>query len=219
MPRRLTKLPGSQYVSTTAVSAIIVRVRSLLNEGTASFWSDTEFLQWTNDAIIDITAKTWCLGDSESITLANSTLGYTLVNDYITIVNILYLLSGAIVKSLIPGHPMMIGHVPDPGEPVYWYELDGKVNVFPIQATTTGMTLTVEEVPVPGAMATTAGVIPIPFWFEDSIILYVLARALYKDNETITAAETMNAYKESLAMYIQELLDKPAVRKNDVKDQ
>ena len=218
MPVRLTKIPGSQYQSGTTGAAIIVRVRSLLNESTASFWGDDELLQWINDGIIDIAAKTWCLGDQETVNLVNATLGYALSSDYISIVNVLYNLSAASVKSLLRGHPAMIGHVPDPGEPVYWYEFDGKICVFPIQADATNMSLTVDLVPVPTVLVTGAGNVPIPFWFEDSLVLYVLAKGLYKDNETITAAETYVAYERSLARYITELLEKPATSKNDPKD-
>ncbi len=212
-----TKYPGSQYVSSKSANDFIVDARSLVNEPTASFWNDTEMLQWINDGILDIVTKTWCLGQTEAITLANDTLEYVIASDYITIVTVhLTTVATGKAKSLLKGHPAMVGHVPDPGEIVYWYEFDGKIGLYPIMADVSGYTCSCYQVAVPSIL-TAVDNSPLPAWFDDSLTTYVVAKALFKDNETGTAQTAMGSYESLIGRYTGDLLQKQADQVNTPK--
>lgn len=61
------------YTLSTATS----RVRELLNESTASFWTDTEIQEWIKMGCIDISTKTLCVKRRDYFTLATNTQIYT----------------------------------------------------------------------------------------------------------------------------------------------
>jgi hypothetical protein len=216
MPQPISRYAGTQTASTQTTTTITTRVRALLNEATAGFWDDTHILQWINDAQRDIVSKTWCIGANETITLLNSTLEYAIVNDYTTLISCQYLESAAPVKSLLKGHPSMVGHVPDPGEPVYWYEWDGKIGVFPLVADATGMTVSLYQVPVLADLAA-GNTLTIPFIFDDAVVFYATAMALYRDNELSTAQETLRIYETAISRFTQEMEEKPADTRNNPK--
>jgi hypothetical protein len=216
MPR--TRHPGSQFTPTTTGDEIITRARQLVNEATASFWDDTMMIQWVNDGIMDITGKTWCTGGTpEDVTLINDTLEYALSNDYITIITCMYRSDGTNAsKSLLRGHPEMVGHVPDPGEPVYWYEFHGKVGIYPTMTAVGSADVQVYQVAAP-AIITGTGNIPIPAFLEDALILHVVYKALFRDNESAVAQATKEMYDKEIALYARELLEKAASLVNDPK--
>jgi hypothetical protein len=213
-----TKYPGSQFTSTTAASSFLTYARYLVNEPTASFWNDIEMLQWLNEGILDIVTRTWCLGQTEAVTLANDTLEYTLSNDYITIVtmHISVTATGA-TKALLKGHPAMVGHVIDPSEIVYWYEWDGKVGLYPTMSDVSGRTCSCYQVATPSVLTLTDNS-PLPAWFDDSLTNFIVAKALFKDNEIGTAQSAMAAYEKVVEKYSQDLLNKPVDLINTLKE-
>jgi hypothetical protein len=216
MPR--TRYPGSQFTPNTTGTEIITRARQLVNEATASFWDDTMMIQWVNDGIMDITGKTWCTGGTpEDIPLVNDTLEYALSNNYITIITCMYRADGsAIKKALLRGHPEMVGHVPNPSEPVYWYEFHGKVGIFPTMSSVGSADVQVYQVAAPSIIVA-ANNIPIPAFLEDALVLHVVYKALFRDNESAVAQQTKDAYDKEIAMYSRELLEKAASLINDPK--
>ena len=59
----------------TAAEALQM-VRALLNEPTASYWTNDEINKWIQEAVMDITTKTLCYEKSDDITLAATTRVY-----------------------------------------------------------------------------------------------------------------------------------------------
>ena len=55
----------------------ITEVRSLLNEDTASYWSDTQITSWIQQGVLDWTEKSLLLLKEDTITLATNTIQYT----------------------------------------------------------------------------------------------------------------------------------------------
>ena len=209
------RYPGSQYVSSTTADEIITQARYLVNEPTASFWNGTEMLQWVNDGILDIVSKTWCLGQTEAITLVADTLEYTLASDYITIITAHLTLAG-VTKALLKGHPAMVGHVQNPSEIVYWYEWDGKIGLYPTMSDVTGYTCSCYQVAVPSVLTITDNS-PLPAWFDDPLTTYVVAMALFKDNEMGTYQTAMAKYEQEIGKYVNDLLIKPTDQINTPK--
>lgn len=211
------KYPGSQYTSTYLASDIIAYARQLVNEPTASFWNDTEMLKWVNEGILNIVTRTWCLGQTEAVTLANDTLEYTLASDYITVITVHTTVTATSkTKALLKGMPSQVGHVQDPGEIVYWYEFDGKLGLYPTMTDVSGITCSCYQVAVPTVL-TSSDSIPTPAWFDDPLTTFVIAKACFKDNESATAQAAMAQYEAYIGGYTNELLQKPADQINAPK--
>lgn len=210
------KVAASQYTSSTQATDFITYARYLVNEPTASFWNDTEMLRWLNEGILNIVARTWCLGAKETITLANDTLEYAFSNDYISVVTVHVTNDDDEVKALLQGHPSMVGHVPDPGEIVYYYEWDGNIGLYPTMADVSSYTCSVYQVPVPSVLGT-ADNSPLPSWFDEVLVNFVIAKALFKDNELGTAQVTMQQYEQQLQQYTRDFNMRQPDRFNDPK--
>lgn len=207
---------GSQTASTTAGTTIIQHVRAKLVEATASFFEDTGFLVWINEGIHDIVAKTWCLAATEDVTLVDATLEYTLSTAYIVATAAIY--DGA--KALLPGSPTQVGHVPNVAEPVYWYEWNNKVGIYPIaNATTATKTVTIYKVARPTALATTAANSPLPFFYDYPLELFVEARALFEDGRKDDGVARMQEYYASIQQYRKDFSEKPRNSKESLKQQ
>lgn len=201
------KAAASQYTSSTQATDFITYARYLVNEPTASFWNDTEMLRWLNEGILNIVARTWCLGAKESITLANDTLEYTFSNDYITLATVHLTDADGNIKALLQGHPSNVGHVPDPGEIVYYYEWDGNIGLYPTMSDVTSYTCSAYQVPVPSVLGT-ADNSPLPAWFDEILVNFMIAKALFKDNEIGTAQVTYKMYEEQLSQYTRDFMGK-----------
>lgn len=183
---------------------VITAVRDILNEQTAAFWTDTQLLKWINNGIIDIVSKTWCLADSETITLATGTLEYALSNDLIAVVSVTY----NSAKGLVLGHPSMLGHIYDPDEPVYYYFFNQKIGILPKPTSTVDSnTCEVYEIPKPTEI-TVAGTVTVPSYLDDTLQQYVVGKALRKDNRPTEAEKIENEYKGNLRFYRSDLLEK-----------
>ena len=102
----LTPVPGTSATSGMTGQDVITAVRDLLNEAQPAFWTDAQLLKWINDGITDIVGKTWCIADSETITLLTDTVEYALANDTIATVSVVYNSE----KGLVVGHPSMLGN-------------------------------------------------------------------------------------------------------------
>jgi len=121
---------GSQQTSSTLSSTIITNARYHLNEATASFWSDAELLVWVNEGTKDIVARTRCLESSESVTLLENTVEYALTGPYLDVSTVVYIDRNGVKKGLVKKNPQSIGHSNDV-VPLWWYEWNGSVGVFP----------------------------------------------------------------------------------------
>ena len=211
-----SKFPGSQFTSGQIGSQIVTRVRALLNESSASFFSDNQIMEWINNGCLDIVTKTWCLGSTKDITLLNNILEYDLTTNYITIASVHYYDNGTPKKALLRSNPSMFGHVPDPNEPVYWYEFDNKLGIFPI-ITNAGTQSVKVMLITPPAVIGLANPLPIPQYFDEAIVKYACSMGLFRDNELQTAQSTMEEYSKTIALYSSDLISKPPEEFNDPK--
>lgn len=81
---------GNQTVSGTTGTVTITKARYMLNESTASFWTDAEFLQWLNDGTLDIVSRTHCLESVESKSLGAEQTTYPITGTFLTVKNVVY---------------------------------------------------------------------------------------------------------------------------------
>lgn len=126
---------GNQTTSSTDASVIVTRARAYLNDPTTyggtqkSVWSDTQLLQWLNDGTIDIVTRTKCLEGSETITILQNTEEYTVTGPYLSIIRVVY-------NDTFKGKKKKLDLMDEIGrtkelEPSYYYEISGKVGIYP----------------------------------------------------------------------------------------
>jgi hypothetical protein len=102
------------------LSTATTEVRALLNETTASFWSDTEIQNWIKEGVMDISTKALLVEDQQNITLVTDQLTYTSsdhawIADVLKIIGAYYNDGAGTYKGLIKIHPRLLGNT-DLGE-------------------------------------------------------------------------------------------------------
>lgn len=203
-------------VTTTTGANIISNVRYYLNESTASYWSDAELLVWINDGQMDIAARTQCLESTISVTLSAGVLEYSLNTTYIAVTAVQYSPSNSSgenpnIMGLLRGHPRHVGKtgVEDRYQPMYWYDWDGYLGVYPMLSSATGVALTVFVVDDPTDLTLTSNTLSIPSMFEVALVKYVAAQAFYKAGQFGKAGRFMAEYYAEIDRYRQDYVIRP----------
>ena len=197
--------------SSTLASTFITDIRSVLNESasvTNPFWTDAEFLVWLNKAIIDVTARSKCTETTESIVLVQGQVEYILSTSYIDVVGVFYN-DGNVLKGLQQRKIKDVGLSEYSTTPLYWYEWNGKVGIYPVaDLTAEGTEVTVYLIPKPVAVTST-DLIPTPACFDELLILFVTARAWRKDSQPGKASEVMTEYIATVDRFRGDFTAKP----------
>lgn len=122
------------YTLTQAVT----EVRNLLNEASASFWTDTQLQGWIQQAAMDISTKTLCTTDEGTITLVTGQMKYD-STDEAWIANLLkaeavWYNFGSGMLGMQRTEPYRFGHlqVSGTGRPRYFYEDGKRFYVWPV---------------------------------------------------------------------------------------
>lgn len=179
-------------------SDILTEVRALVNEPTATMFSDSEINSWIDQAAIDISTKALCYEQTEDITLATDTMEYTpSTADVLKIYAAHYNNSG-----LIRIHPKAVAHITSvsSGAPVYWYEHHGKVGFYPVpSASESGNTVTIMF------SSETDDITDIPDEYQPLAILFVASKCKTKEGKFSQAAQLYAQYLNSLYFHRQDL--------------
>ena len=223
---RVYDAPNHQ--SQIKASDIIILARYLLNEPTASLWSDAEMLVWVNDGIEDIASRSACIETTETDTLVSGTLLYDLSMEYLSVRHAIYRLptvtanllqengdallqengdnllisqsTAAGYKGLMRGSYQNVGHEEDVDEPVFWFVWKEQIGYYPVaDSTSAGNTVTAYIIARPyDVLADTY--IPLPSAYDGPLVVYVAAQGFFKDG--------MLAFGQALMLEYQQLLDR-----------
>lgn len=117
----------------------ITRCREILNETTASFWSDTELTAWLQEGTLDVTTRALLLQDKQDITLVANQLSYT-SSDEAWIANVLKVYAAYYddnsngYRGLVKDHPKMIGHQhrQTAGPPRFYNVFNKRIYIWPL---------------------------------------------------------------------------------------
>lgn len=175
---------------------IITNCRSLLNEATASFWTDAELLRYINDAERDIAITSGCIQKIDTVTTTNATRlvafsGYK-------VVAVEYVPTTGRPTYLMKITPKQLGHfTPASTYPERWFESGTNIGIDPLPNST--YTLRLYLVDYPSLEMSVNTQIPcIPPVFHSQIIQYVLYRALLKDKKIGAATQQFSIYRNDL---------------------
>uniref|UniRef100_A0A6M3XS62 Uncharacterized protein n=1 Tax=viral metagenome TaxID=1070528 RepID=A0A6M3XS62_9ZZZZ len=188
---------GGGSTSGKTVANLITETRYILNESTASMWSDAELTAWINDAVRNISARTHCLesGNTRHV-LSSGTSEYSIGSNYIFVKGVIYQSGSTTFKALKRGKILDVGNMTGE-EPSSYYEFNGKVGIYPLvdsdNTSVSGNTIYILAVTLPDTL-TSLSTIPTPAAYDRAIIYYVVSQALLKDNRDGRAQTFLNQY-------------------------
>lgn len=202
---------ASQQTSGKTGTTFIASAREYLNESTAKFWLDTKFLEWLNAGTLDIISKTHCLETVETEELVEAQLSYALTSPYIAIKSVIYNQGSGDEKALRRGNLQSIGHVRETNIPMFWVPSKDNVIVYPktdAAHSGTGHDIDVYSITRPVDIVV-GGVVLVPSYFDEALVMYMVARALKKDKKPASANVYMSEYNAILDRYRVDFITVP----------
>lgn len=184
---------ATQQTSSSTVADIINLARGLLNDSSSPyFFIDTaaETIGWVQGALLKVCRHSHGPQATESKNLLADTLEYAISSNYVAVDAVQYTNASGTRKALKRGSPAMVGKVEDPGEPVYWYDFDGKLGVFPTKSIITTETVTIYLIDRP-EVDDTADTITTPAIYDMALAYYVSSMAKMKDRKFASANQFM----------------------------
>lgn len=188
----------------------ITKVRELINEASASFWSDTQITGWLQDATIDISTKLLCVVGSDTITLVENQYKY-ISTDESWIATCLkpkavwYSVSATNLRGLQLIQPHFIGHLDMMDETPKYYYYDSTQRAFYINPTpnflVNGTTIIVDY------CYQTNDITLLKDEHQPLAFLYGAAKAKIKERMYGEASALMNEYRNSLVFERQDKFD------------
>ena len=188
------------YTATTARA----QVRALLNETTASFWTDVQIDAWIVEAAQDISARTLCIQKTTDLTLATGTQDYATEDYTIKVLGCLY--KSPDIEGVAQGYIGLkritfdqIADLPHSraGPPKYFYRFSedgtGKIGVFPLPSATENG----EAVKVIYAVSTN-DITEIPQLLQSASFWYTASQAYRKEHRYTEANQMYEMYLEKL---------------------
>lgn len=199
---------GGSTVSGKTVNNLLDESRYLFNGISQSGvtdpgWPDTEIRAWINDAVSDISTITECQEDSQRFTLSTGTSEYTMTASYMYVKDVVYQTGTTAFRTLMQGKLGDVGNIQQADEPKYWYELDGKIGIYPLKdtkdATISGDTIYVVFIPFTATLSGGSS-IPTPAMFDQAILYFVAKRAFAKFGKAEQSAFYDQLYTRELAI-------------------
>lgn len=181
----------------TSLADATTAVRYVLNESSASFWSDAEIQSYIKLGVLNLTSFGGALEAIASITLATSTMEYAVPTDMKVVAAAVYVAGSGVYKGLVKITPAKIASVrvaAITGPPVYFYHFAGKIGVWPIP-TVSENTKTIACY----GYKTTDDITLIPDEFQAAAIDFAIAQALWKDKRGGEAAQAWARYVSVLS--------------------
>ena len=208
-------LPIGAYAAEPADSVIIVRY--MINEATASFWSDTELQEWIDEGVIDVINRGLALRQYDDLALSSGIYAYETttedsvsVADIIKIFGVVYLSPDNEYIGLKKIMPSQIADLPHmlSGPPKYYCHYNTVIIILPVPSSAEDT----KEVKLFYAMRTTAAtqalrIADVPATHKPLIYLYAASMAFRKEHRFAAADAMYRQYLDQLNALKQELYD------------
>lgn len=196
------------------------QVRSLLNEPTASYWTNDELNKWVQEACVDISSKTLCVEKKDTIALATNTMEYTALEtlgagaiaDIIKVHAVIYNDDSTTYKGLVKIHPRQIAHLPDQaasGVPSYYYHFGATIGFFPIPSSSENA-----HSPIVYFSISDETITNLPIFYQLAAIYYAVSMARKKQKMIAEANQFYTMYANSMVFNRADLYDPGAESKD-----
>ena len=191
----------------------VQEVRYLINESTASYWSDTEIESWIKQGCLDWCEKTLLLTQEDAITLSTDTYKYTTSTDN-HIDNAIRTLhaehNGKALKRLtyeeIRGHTQMVLAIDE--DPEYFYDKYNGLLFTVYIGDTPSIEQNGDSVNVIFALRTDA-IIEIPYEYQQNIFNFAASKAKMKERQWQEAQLLFQMYINNIAFSRKDKLEIP----------
>jgi len=206
---------GSVTTSGVTAATVIAQVRRDLGEENYStyFWSDNDLIQWMDQAVRLIVAKTKCLESTKvDQVLSANTWEYSLSAYTFTDIEAVLHDSGvtteqtqvfALERVQIAG----IGHSKEKGKPKNYCLWNNELIVWPIpDSTQAGTTLYLYMSPKVSGITSSTSPIETPHYFDDAVLWYIKAQAYFKDSKMATGDYFLRQFNAKTDEYILKVI-------------
>lgn len=205
---------GTQTNSSTAVSTFLTWAKSEINDDSGGFFTDAEAIRWINDAVYSIASQARCLEASENATIYTGQIVYSISTSHYDIETVLYDSGDAadpqrytFLDKIDPKSAYTLNK--EKGRPKYWWEWENTLNVWPApgsdQNATTVQMFLIEK---PGAISATTDEIPLPYYFDNAIRLYMRVKFYEKDEKPASANYYRGLFNNEVSLYRNEVRSK-----------
>jgi len=215
-------------VTTSGVMAhtLMGEIRAELHEATASFWNDSDFYQYMDEAVFEIQSRTGAMESGQtSFPVTVGQFANDMADNFLTIETILYdsgktnVADDSKIYALKRVSIKEIGHKREKGNPKEFTVWNNQILIWPVPITTrdgdSGTSiLYVYATTLPSGITTSTSHIRTPSYFTPAIKNYVKAKAYYKDNRLSVGNHFMNLFNLKLQEYMVTVIrrDVPVVQ-------
>lgn len=197
-----------QGTSSTTGTDMIARARVYLGEESSVSirWDDTDLLQFLNDGMVDIAARSQGYQGSESITLVANTIEYTPSAKYVEVAAVVINPAEGSKYGLKSGNIRSVGAYDyDRLTPTHWYEFAGKIGIYPAYTSVTTETATAYLIKTPAAIAA-GGTVATPEIFDTALVYYIVWQGFLEDKRAGEASTYMQLYFSELDRFRQDFV-------------
>jgi len=189
-------------------SDLLSRVRDLLGESSAGFYTDAEIKRWLNDGETDVAIKSLCIESVESKTATIN--ARTVATDYVKVHAVEYVPASGDPRGLIKITPLHVGHYFDSGtEPQAWFPWGQTVGIEPIPIAEYPLNVYCSSIPS-ARMSNDTDEPKVPLAFVPFIVQFAYIRGLYKDRLFGVAAAEYKSYIANLQVMRDSIIKKYA---------
>ncbi len=202
---------GSQTASSLTAGNVIDRARVIVGDTSTVIATNAQMVVWVNEAVHRIAQNARCLETSEARTLTATTDSYTTSTAHYDIEAVKYDNGDSTAQQrywyLEKTDPKDLWYqFKESGRPKYWYEWNSKVYLWPVPGTDeTGDTITIFEIAVPTGVTATTSAIETPYYFDEALVYYTVAKYLEADAKPGTAAYYRSLFDAEVTRYAIEI--------------
>ncbi len=185
------------------MEGIRTRIRDILNESTAAFWTDAELNYWVNDGIREIAELTGCIQNIDALTTTNGTRTVTYTGYDVAAVE--YKPASGTRTALAQSDPLRDGHGRyNSTTPQFFWTGKGAFGIDPLPDATYNLDAYINDVATD--MTVDSQIPEIPPAFRPLLVDYGLYRAFLKEGNYGAASLFHQIYQSELIYTAQDNL-------------
>ena len=187
----------------------VTEVRSLINEATASFWTDAQLQNWLDQGISDIAARGLCLQSADTFLLVTGQLEYADlvaggvagVTDIVKVWGCIYISPDNEYIGMKRVYPNQIADLPfmAAGPPKYYFHIADKIGVLPLPSSNeNGESVKIYFATQPLGATLALRIAELPPEYKNLIYFYAASLAYKKEHRYSESDKLYQMYLEKI---------------------